>query len=76
MFKILLFNSWAMAAQKSCFRPYLPYLLGTENADTQISVATLFDKDVNNMIVFMGGNTFDGSLTESAGTGKRAWVAR
>ena len=76
MFKILLFGSWAMAAQKLCFSPYLPFLYGTENADTEISVAKQYDYDGNNLIVFLGGNTYDGSLTESTGTAKRAWVAR
>ena len=74
LWKLLVHSS--LGAQY-CFDDYLPMLFGTESADTRISVATQHDVSVNQLLVYVGGSTYDVALTEnSAPTSKRAWAAR
>ena len=75
MLLIILFVKWAIGADVSCFRPYLPFTYGTANGDTHISAVSQYDYNNENHILLMGGYTFDSALT-GGGTGKRAWVSR
>ena len=59
----------------SCFNELMPLLFGTDNADTTITAMEQYDKDANDMYLFIGGSTWDTNLIEGAPQRKAAWVS-